>query len=201
MYELLLVSQSPRRRQILLDAGFLFRVDIVKTSEIIEENVNFALAIASVARAKVETYLGVHKHMKSQEVLLLSADTMVISEGRALGKPKNSTEAEHFLASLSGKTHSVISGICILNLKTGEVFEGADTTEVEFRELTLSEIRNYIATGEPFDKAGAYAIQGGGRQFVKNVEGSILNVIGFPLELFEKVLAEKGWHVARHSVT
>lgn len=197
MYEILLVSKSPRRQQILSEAGFLFRVDTVNTSEIIEENVNFPEAVASLAKAKARAYLDEHNHLKLKDILVVSADTMVILGGRALGKPKNPTQAGEFLVLLSGKAHSVITGLYIENLKTGESFVGSDTTEVQFRRLSDQEIQEYIATGEPLDKAGAYAIQGLGGKFVQEISGSYLNVVGFPLELFEKTLNQKGWHVAR----
>jgi len=197
MYELILVSQSPRRRQILSEAGFLFSVDTVKLSEIIEENVNLKAAISKLARTKGEAYLAIHNHLKLKDILILTADTMVVLEGKVFGKPQNSAEAVNFLGQLSGKMHSVITGICVVNLKTGQSFEAADETKVEFRKLSQSEILVYVDSGEPMDKAGAYAIQGEGRQFVKNFEGSLTNVIGLPLELLEKTLNEKGWHVAR----
>jgi len=198
-FELLLVSESPRRRQILSDAGFLFRVDTVKISETIEENVNLGAAVVGVARDKAEAYLATHKHLKGLNILLLSADTMVFFGEKPLGKPKNSTEAQEFLRLLSGKTHRVITGIYIHNLKTGETLGQSDETEVQFRELSEAEITKYIQSGEPLDKAGAYAIQGEGGQFVTAVKGSRLNVVGFPLELFEKTLKEKSWYVARES--
>ena len=198
-YELVLVSESPRRRQILSDAGFLFRVDTVKVSETIEENVNIDQAIVGVARDKGVAYLDTHKQLKGQNILLLSADTMVVLDGRPLGKPKNPTEAEEFLRLLSGKTHRVITGVYVQNLKTDQTFAGADTTEVEFRDLTESEISAYVKTGEPMDKAGAYGFQGEGGKFVSALRGSKLNVIGLPLELFEKVLHEKKWDVQRRT--
>lgn len=199
MYELLLVSQSPRRRELLEDAGFSFRVDTVEISEIIEENINLRTAVARVARAKAWAYWQAHKHMKSQDILILSADTVVALNGRVLGKPKSSTEAQQFLRLLSGNTHSVITGIAILNTKSEEIFETSDQTEVQFRQLTDQEIADYVATGEPMDKAGAYGIQGLGRSLVQNFSGSLSNVIGLPLELLEKSLLEKGWHVGRRN--
>jgi septum formation protein len=153
MYELLLVSQSPRRRELLEDAGFSFRVDTVEISEIIEENINLRTAVARVARAKAWAYWQSHKHLKSQDILILSADTVVALNGRVLGKPKSSTEALQFLRLLSGNAHSVITGMAILNAKTEEIFETSDQTEVQFRRLSDQEIADYVATGEPMDKA------------------------------------------------
>lgn len=197
MYELLLVSQSPRRRQILQDAGFQFRTDTVKISEIIEENVNVATAIMNLAQAKAQAYLEAHNHLKFKDILILSADTMVVHRGRALGKPKNSTEAQGFLSQLSGETHSVITGLCFYDGCANKYFTFYDQTEVEFRPLSKQEICDYVATGEPMDKAGAYAIQGLAGQFVKECRGSFTNVVGLPLELFLRVLEEQGWNVPR----
>jgi len=197
MLELLLVSQSPRRKQLLEDAGFLFRVDTVKISETIGENVNASDAIQGLAQTKGEVYLEHHKSLKGREILLLSADTMVVIGGRPLGKPKNSTETKDFLRRLSGQTHDVITGIFVKNLLSGDIFSGLDKTKVVFKNLSAVEISDYVATGEPMDKAGAYAIQGLGGRFVQTITGSKSNVIGLPIELFENVLREKGWNVAR----
>ncbi|OFZ10849.1 MAG: septum formation protein Maf [Bdellovibrionales bacterium RBG_16_40_8] len=197
MYKLVLVSESPRRRQILSDAGFIFSVATSKLSETIEENMNHEREIMRIAKEKSISYLSEHNQLKGQEILLLSADTMVFLAGKAFGKPKNSAEAEQFLSVLSGRAHSVITGLCLYNLKTDQLVEAADQTEVEFRALSQNEIVQYVASGEPLDKAGAYAIQSEGKKFVKRVNGSVNNVIGFPLELFEKILYEKGWHVDR----
>lgn len=199
MYELLLISASPRRRQILSDAGYLFRFDSVKISEIIEENVNVRAAIMNLARAKGQAYIDKHNPLKPQKILMLSADTVVVLANKALGKPGTDVDAHKFLGLLSGKKHSVITAIYLLNLHTGEEILTADETLVEFRELSKNEIMAYVKSGEPFDKAGAYAIQGEGKKFVKQISGSLQNVIGLPLELFEKILAEKGWDVCRKS--
>lgn len=199
MYELLLVSASPRRRQILSDAGYLFHYDSVKISEIIEENVNIRSAIMNLARAKGQAYLDSHKSLKSQDILLLSADTMVVLAGAALGKPKNEAEALAFLRRLSGQKHTVITAIYVLNMRTGEEILDTDSTLVEFRELATEEIHAYVKSGEPFDKAGAYAIQGEGKKLVKQISGSLQNVIGLPLELLERVLSEKNWPIRRKS--
>jgi septum formation protein len=197
MYELLLVSNSPRRKQILEDAGFLFRIDTVKVSETIEENVNLVEAIRKIAQTKAQAYIDDHKRLKSKDILIVTADTMVVLGGRAFGKPKNEAHAAEFLRELSEKKHSVITALCFKNLKSGEEVVTHDETLVEFKNLSESEIQDYIRTGEPADKAGAYAIQGIAKKFIKNIYGSYTNVVGLPIELFEKVLIEKKWMVAR----
>lgn len=197
MLELLLVSQSPRRRKLLLDAGFFFRADIVKLSEIIKENVNPRVAVEELALTKAQAYLNDHKDLKSQGILLLSADTVVLLGKIVLGKPKDFAQAVDYLDKLSGKKHSVITAICLWNLKTDECVVDSCVTEIQFRPLVRSEIEEYVKTGEPMDKAGAYAIQGLARKFVEKIDGDFDNVVGLPLKLVEKILKERNWHVAR----
>lgn len=199
MYELILASASPRRQQILADAGYLFRTDPVKISEIIEENVNPEEAIKQLAKAKGQAFLSERNHLKGQHFIALTADTMVVLAGQPLGKPKNSTEAQAFLRRLSGQQHEVITAIYLFNLQTGEEFLDADTTIVEFKKLTENQIQTYVESGEPLDKAGAYAIQGEGRHFVNKISGSYLNVVGLPLELLKNILIEKKWYVQKKS--
>jgi septum formation protein len=197
MYELLLVSQSPRRRELLTAGGFLFRVDTVKVSELIDKNVNVTTAIERVASTKAQAYLEAHKSLKGQQILVLSADTVVVSGDQILGKPKNSDEACQFLRQLSGIEHRVITGLALVNLATGEHINAFDESFVKFRELSRLEIFDYVASGEPMDKAGAYAIQGEGRKLVANFRGSWSNIVGLPMELFERILRQKNWQVAR----
>lgn len=197
MLKLLLVSQSPRRQKILKDAGFFFSVDTVKLSEIIEENVNLRAAIEALAERKGQAYLDEHKHLKSKDILMLTADTVVVLAGQILGKPETRAVAVEYLNNLSGKTHSVITAICLWNLKTDQKVLASSQTLVKFRDLCLSEIEDYVATGEPMDKAGGYGIQGEARKFVEKIEGDFDNVVGLPLKLVQDLILEKGWNVAR----
>lgn len=194
-YELYLISQSPRRREILEKAGFLFRVDTVKVSEFINKNVSLRRAVSELAREKAQAYLNEHKYLKGQRILLLAADTIVHLEGRVLGKPKNVSEAAEFLKQLSGKMHSVITGFAILELDQGLECLGSEESFVKFKELSEDEILAYVKTGEPMDKAGAYGIQGEGGRFVSQLEGLWSNVVGLPVESLIKILDEKGWNV------
>lgn len=113
------------------------------------------------------------------DALVLAADTVVAIEGRILGKPRSPAEAEEMLALLSGRSHRVITGVCLLGPRREEVFHAS--TEVIFRPLRAEEIRAYVDSGEPMDKAGAYAIQGGAAGFVREIHGSYTNVVGLPL--------------------
>jgi len=197
MYELWLASQSPRRRELLEKAGFLFHVHPMKISENIEENVNPEDAIIAISRAKADELVRQYNLAKGQRILVLAADTMVVAGDRLLGKPKNTDEVLEFLRLLSGKKHRVVTAIVLKNLESDETFEGVDSTDVEFRKLDESEMVEYAGTPEPYDKAGAYAYQGQARRFVSSIRGSESNVIGLPMELLEKTLQSRGWHVGR----
>lgn len=197
MHELLLVSQSPRRRELLSEAGFQFRVDSVKLSEIIDKNVNLERAVSKLAREKAEAFVAQHNMLKGLKILLLSADTVVAVDEDVLGKPSTNLQAREFLRRLSGRAHRVLTGICLWDLESGRVIEATDSTLVMFRNLSEEEIRTYIETGEPMDKAGGYAIQGLGRAFVSGIEGSWSNVVGLPMELLEATLEKNKWSVRR----
>ena len=197
MYKLILASQSPRRRQLLSEAGFVFTSDSVKLSEIINKNMSLEAAVMDLARQKAEAYFQEHNYMKSKDILVLSADTIVEIDGQILGKPKDKGQAFKFLQQLSGKTHSVITAFCVFDAKKNEFFLDHDRTQVTFRELENEEIESYIATGEPMDKAGGYGIQGRGGQFVAECVGSRNNVVGFPLEKFELMVSKHEWEVDR----
>lgn len=221
MYELLLVSQSPRRRELLTKAGLLYRSDSVKVSEIIDENVNLTMAISKLARTKAEAYLNSYKGSKTGPILVLSADTVVVLDGQVIGKPSSEADACQILRRLSGRDHEVMTGISLIALDEGlgswpgsavaanrtgggpgpksnrHEYQGTEISYVKFRDLTDLEIGNYVATGEPMDKAGAYGIQGLGAKLVESYRGSWSNIVGLPMERLEKVLKDHNWQVAR----
>jgi septum formation protein len=197
-YELYLASESPRRRELLAQAGYKFHVDSVKVSEIINENLNLREAIQALAGQKAEALVDARKHLKLGMNLILSADTMVVLQGRPLGKPHNLQQAEEFLDLLSGKTHSVITGFCLWALDSGVKLLDSDETLVEFHSLSPADIKSYLATGESMDKAGAYAIQGEGRRLVKSYRGSWSNVVGLPLEKIGKAFEAHDWNIDRN---
>ncbi len=201
MLELVLASQSPRRRDLLRDAGYVFRVLSVKVSEIIDENLNPQEVATDLARLKARTAIEEHNLSKQQGFLVLGADTIVCLDGRILGKPRDSAEAIQFLRLLSGKVHSVITGIALYQTASTNFWSGAAETKVAFHELSEPEILSYVNTGDPLDKAGAYGIQGEGGKFVSSYIGSKSNVVGLPLELFRKVLNENEWNIRRQSST
>jgi septum formation protein len=129
--------------------------------------------------------------------LILSADTVVVLDGQILGKPKDRPENEQYLRRLMGKTHRVISGICLLDVDSGVRALGCEVSEVTFRELSPAEIITFIESGEGLDKAGGYGIQGLAGNFVSQLSGPKDNVVGLPMQLLERLLKENGWNVDR----
>jgi septum formation protein len=195
MLKLILASQSPRRKTILSEAGFKY-IDLpVNVSEIPDKNLNLDEQILKIAQDKAFACLELNKHLKNQDFLILSADTMVIIDQDTLGKPQDFNEAKTFLQRLSGRSHLVKTGLFLINCRTLEQAMSLETTEVFFRKLSEKEIEDYIQTGEPMDKAGAYGIQSLGRAFVVRIEGQLDNVIGLPMQTFKDLLEKTQWQV------
>lgn len=177
--KLILASQSPRRSEILKKAGYQFVPFPVYVSEIPNKNLSLDEQILDIARRKTKGVLD-ELHDKGPafaDSVILTADTMVCFNGLALGKPENEQMAFDFLKMLSGKAHQVKTAVDLLDLSTNENVSHIETTEVFFREINEQEIWDYIATKEPLDKAGAYAIQGIGAKFVEKFEGDFNNVV------------------------
>jgi len=197
MLMLVLASQSPRRIELLNNAGFQFHHHPVKVSEIFDEKLKPAEDASQIATAKAEACVEQHKQLKSGDFLVLAADTVVALGDQKFAKPDSAAEAAEFLRRLSGKTHSVITGLALLETRSGKRFQGFAETMVEFKKLSEAQISEYVATGEPMDKAGGYAIQGLGGNLIASTHGSWSNVVGLPMELLEKALLENGWNVRR----
>ncbi len=178
--KLILASSSPRRAGLLTSAGLDFDIIAPSADEMLHPGEEPAAFTLRTAREKAESV--------SANGLVLGADTAVVIEGNVLGKPADAAEANEMLRSLSGKTHQVITGVCLRSKEKTDCFHVA--TAVLFRDLSEQEIEAYIATGEPMDKAGAYAIQGGAAGMVRRIDGSYSNVVGLPLcEVIEKLEA------------
>ena len=178
--ELVLASQSPRRSELLRNAGIPFRVQVAGVDETLQASESPVEYVRRLARAKAHAVQG---------DLVLGADTVVVIDGQILGKPLDSRDATRMLRLLSGRQHQVITGICLAG---GAVAEEHDTTNVFFTALTDREISEYVESGEPMDKAGAYAIQGLASRFVERIEGSYSNVVGLPVALVYKHLTRLG---------
>ena len=199
MHELILASQSPRRRHILTERGFEFRTFPIEVSEIPNENLNLIDQISDLGRQKAEAAANELKLLELGEILILGADTVVIFDGQILGKPKNFDDACQTLARLSGKSHQVITGFCLWDLRPGRFILGHSISDVNFHSLTQKDIEDYVATGEPMDKAGSYGIQGEAKKFVKEFKGSYHNIVGLPIDEIEKALDENGWVIKKQS--
>jgi septum formation protein len=196
---LVLASQSPRRKELLEKAGFRFQTLSVKVSEFIEKNLKIEDAILALVRRKSEAAQEAAKLLKLHSYILLTADTVVVIDNQVLGKPIDEAEAVDFLAKLSGKTHRVMTGVGLYDESSGQFVGQVDTTKVQFETLTSDQIAQYVATGEPMDKAGAYAIQGGAASFVARIDGDFNTVVGLNVQTVEKLLKENGWEVDRVS--
>lgn len=187
--QIILVSASPRRKKILTKAGLNFYTETVEISEIIDENLNWADAVSQIATDKLEAFLRSDKVLKYKDFFAITADTVVLLDNRILGKPSSIDEAKSFLRLLSGRSHKVLTAVCLYNstLKSKKSF--VEESTVYFNPLNELEIEEYVKTKKCLDKAGAYGLQDEDHNFVKRVEGSLQNVIGFPIETFLKI-----WH-------
>ena len=190
---LVLASASPRRRELLEMLGFSDFKVIPATCEEDFYNLPPESEVAETARAKATDVL----LRCSEEDMILAADTLVFLDGEKLGKPDNEKDAERMLSLLSGRSHTVCTGVSILY--RGREVTKAEATRVFFRELSRDDILTYIKTGEPLDKAGAYGAQGKGAVFIERIDGDFFNVMGLPLCLLSNMLGEFGVNILKGS--
>ena len=182
---IILASASPRRRELLemLEVGFRI---IPAENELSPEGLSPERTVMATAMGKAEDAA----KRAGKNTLVIGADTLVYDGGAALGKPKNEEDAFNMLQRLSGREHQVYTGVALIHGDRRETrFE---KTNVKFGELSDDEIRRYIATGEPMDKAGAYGAQGRGAVFIERIDGDFFNVMGLPLHLLSKMLKDFG---------
>ena len=172
--EIILASGSPRRRELLALAGIEYKVIPSECDETLPQNISPGDAVRLLAQRKAEDVFNKH-----EDALIIGADTVVALDGKILGKPKDRENAKEMLLALSGKTHEVYTGVALISKNKKEIFSCRSL--VEFYPLTEKEINNYIKTGEPMDKAGAYGIQGRGFFLVKGISGDYNNIVGLPL--------------------
>ena len=171
---LVLASASPRRQELLRNAGFAFEVQPADIPENVLPGEDAKKYAERLAREKALAVSLQHPHDT-----VLGADTIVAVDGQLLGKPANSADAARMLHLLSGRDHEVITGICLV--VKGQPFVASETTRVTVDRITDKEIADYVATGEPMDKAGAYAIQGIASRWIPRIEGDYSNVVGLPV--------------------
>lgn len=195
---LVLASQSPRRRQILTISGYEFDILPSQISEIPDENLNLTSQIRQLASDKAEACLKMGKFAEGQGILVLASDTVVALGDQILGKPKDEKEARSFLGRLSGQTHDVITALSLIDVDTGRRLQDHAVTHVKFRELSSTEIEAYIATGDPFDKAGGYGIQNAlAANFIQSFDGDYDTVVGLSMASVEKSFRALGVEASR----
>jgi len=190
---LVLASASPRRRELLAQAGYTFEVRPAHVPEDPRPGEEPVAYVVRLAREKAEAVYHALARQESavefvdgRELTVLGADTTVVVDGEILGKPQNAVDAARMLRLLSGRTHRVITGVALATAEGTEV--AAEATAVRFVALADEEIAAYVATGEPMDKAGAYAIQGRAARWIPRIEGCYFNVVGLPLALVTAML-------------
>lgn len=180
--KLILASNSPRRAEILKQGGFSFEKRVADTDETLPAGISPTAAVETLAQRKGRAV------PRAADEVVLAADTVVTLDGRILGKPTGAADAKAMLEMLSGRTHSVFTGVYITDGNREFLFH--TQTLVTFFDLRETEIDAYIESGEPMDKAGAYGIQGRGALFVEKIDGDYLNVVGLPLSKTARILKE-----------
>ena len=194
MKHLVLASASPRRAELLRQIGLEFDVVISNAPEEVPSGpLDPGKLVMDLAAAKVTQVA----HSLTTESVIIGADTVVVLDNRILGKPASPEEAVAMLTALSGEKHRVFTGVALAEAATGKLVTDYEMTEVTFRTLSPAEIRAYVNTGEPLDKAGAYGIQGLGAVLVERIEGCYFNVVGLPLSKLVRMLEGCGVSIWR----
>lgn len=184
-YPLILASSSPRRKELLTLLDIPFTVQSSNADESLPEGISPDQAVLMLARRKAEA---VRNSRRDGRCMILSADTVVVFQGTIFGKPATEEEAFSMLSALSGNTHSVYTGVCLDSPQKRSLFYAC--TKVTFYPLSREEIWDYIATGEPMDKAGAYGIQGRGALLIRGICGDYFNVVGLPIAQVKRELCK-----------
>ena len=175
MSKVILASKSPRRCEILSRVGLSFEIMPADVDETVSESMSAEEAVAEISRRKAEAV----RARVGDDRIVIACDTMVSVDGRIFGKPVDRADADRMLHILSGRTHQVFSGLTVC--RGDQMIRGVERSDVVFRSPTDAEIDAYLATGEPFDKAGAYGIQGIGGLLVDSIHGDYYNIVGLPL--------------------
>jgi septum formation protein len=187
--KLILASGSPRRAEILQSAGFPFTVMSSAVDETPIPGESALEIVKRLALAKAELVAA----RAVGPAIVIAADTVVVLDNMIFGKPRTTEDARQMLEKLAGRTHTVTTGVALIRLPDVERREFQETTHVQFSALDGEEITRYLASGEPFDKAGAYAIQGRAGRYISRIEGCYYNVVGLPLARLCTGLADLGW--------
>jgi septum formation protein len=196
---LILASASPRRRELLTHAGFSFQVQSIPIHEDPRPHEDHIHLVKRLAREKAEAVFNAHQtpNASGDPLLVLGADTVVVCDHEILNKPIDDADAARMLRLLAGRTHQVSTGVCLVSPLGAEV--AAETTRVSMLTLSDEEILAYVATGEPMDKAGAYAIQGRASRWIPRIVGCYFNVVGLPVALVNTMIESAQRSLALHS--
>ena len=187
--KLILASSSSRRAEILANAGLPFSV----LSSAVDESPYPGELPASLVQRLANAKADLVTARAVGPAIILGADTVVVLDDKILGKPRSTEDARHMLQQLSGRTHSVLTGVALVRLPDGERREFTESTLVHFRPITEEELSSYLSIEEPYDKAGAYAIQGQAGRYIPRIEGCYFNVVGLPLSRILTELQTLGW--------
>lgn len=188
--KLYLASKSPRRHEILHGLHVPFNYIESPYEEKISDVDNL---VPEEKSAKLASLKAMYASNVLDSGLVIGADTIVVDGSEILGKPKDRAEAKRMLSELAGKKHRVISGIALVDVEQKKIYSHSEITYVYFRNLTEKDIETYLDTDEPYDKAGAYGIQGHAALFVEKIEGCYFNVVGFPVVAFDNLMKEAGY--------
>jgi septum formation protein len=189
---IILASSSPRRAEILRDAGIAFEICATQIDETALAGETAHAMVARLAKAKARA-AAAQLDVGARDCIIIGADTTVELAGDILGKPRDSAHAREMLAKLSGRSHHVLTGLFLLRFPGGAFQEAVENSAVTFASLDEKEIDAYVATDEPLGKAGAYAIQGLAGRYIPRIEGCYFNVVGLPLARLYALLRELGW--------
>jgi septum formation protein len=187
MREITLASASPRRKDLLKQIGLEFNVITSNVDEDIQDYTSPEDLVEKLSYIKAEDVAKC-----TRKGIIIGADTIVVHNGKILGKPVNEEDAKIMLKALSGDSHRVITGITVLDVENEKCITTHEKTIVNFKKLSLAELEGYVASNEPFDKAGSYGIQGLGAVLVEKIEGCYFNVVGLPINRLAEVLKEFG---------
>lgn len=192
-FRLILASASPRRRELLAQAGYAFEVEAADVDESLRQGEAPAVYVVRLAQEKARAVLS--KHRDETNLMVLGADTTVVLDGKILGKPADAADAKQMLCLLSGRTHQVFTGIAAATCAgiTGAV----ESTDVTFSEISETELDFYCATSEPLDKAGAYGIQGYAARWIPRIDGCYFNVMGLPIARMVRLLNDAAAKLCR----
>jgi len=191
MEKIILASASPRRQQLLAQMGLTFTVSPSNVDEVIDQNMESHEMAVSLARQKCTDIATQTKY----DCFVIGADTIVLKDDKLLGKPTSEQDALEMLKNLNGQWHEVVTGVCICRTRDMKFLSGFEVTKVKIAEKSEEFLKAYIATKEPFDKAGAYGIQGYGALLVEKIDGDYFNVMGLPIYRLSCMLEDLGYSI------